>query len=140
MLNKDEAEMAIQYFYKDFNTLQVGNPLPFVMAYDKDTQIQFNELCFDSELLHVFYGNVTYSMDSIDSLATVARVAISASKSFDGTLVIPFMDIHKYFDATAPLANSVQGTTKGIFATAIVLAENVRVAFDGYLFKVSKKP
>jgi hypothetical protein len=50
------------------------------------------------------------------------------------------MDIHKYFDATAPLANSVQGTTKGIFATAIVLAENVRVAFDGYLFKVSKKP
>lgn len=139
MLNIDNAIRAIQYFYKDFDNLIVGTPLPFVQAYDKDTQIQFNELCFNVELLNIFYGNVTYSMDSNDAVATSPRVAISASKNFDGTTIIPFMDIHKYFDATGILANNEQGTTKGIFATQIVLVDGARVAFDGYLFSVTRK-
>jgi hypothetical protein len=49
------------------------------------------------------------------------------------------MDIHKFLDATPLLANFAQGTTKGIFATQIVLNDNVRVAFDGYLFAITRK-
>lgn len=141
MLNKDEALMAIQYFYKDFENLLVGNPLPFVKSYDKDTQIQFNELCFDGELKHIFYGNITYAMDSNDSVAITDRISLAASRNFDGTSVMVVLDIHKFFDATPVLANCFQGTTKGVFVSQIVLQENSYVSFDGYLFALTlKKP
>ena len=140
MLNINHVEDAILYFYRDVENVQVGNPLPFVMSYDKNTQIDFNTLMFDGGVKNIFYGNVSWSMNSDDAVATSPRLAISAFQKLDGSVVIVPMDIHKFLDATPLLANFAQGTTKGIFAQQIVLNDNVNISFDGYIFSITNKP
>lgn len=140
MQDINNIESAIQYFYKDFENIQIGSLLPFTMAYNATTQIDFNTLCFDAEVKHIFYGNVTFSMDSNDALDTTTRIAITAFKTLNGVNRVPFMDIHKFFPATPLNAQSVQGTTQGIFAQEIVLQENSIVAFDGFLVAITNKP
>jgi hypothetical protein len=140
MLDIDNIETAILYFYKDLSNVQVGNPQPFVASYDKVSQIDFNTLMFDGGVKNIFYGNITYSMNSDDAVATSPRLAISSFKTLDGVSVVVSMDIHKFFDATPLLANFAQGTTQGIFAQQIVINDNVNIAFDGYILAITNKP
>ena len=140
MLDINNIETAILYFYKDFENIQVGNPLPFVKSYNTLNQLEFNELMFDGGVKNIFYGNITYSMNSNDAVSTSPRVAISAFKTLDGVSVMPVMEIHKYFDMTPILADFAQGTTKGIFAQQIVLVDDTIVSFDGYILAITNKP
>ena len=138
MLDPNEAHEAIRYFYKDFDTLQIGNPLPFVATYDKDTQILFNELMFDGVAKNIFYGTVTWTLASTDASATTTRVALTAYKNPDGsTSIVPF-DISAFFDALPTPPDFKQGITQGLFCQQIVLVENARISFDGYIFKLEK--
>ena len=140
MLNTENALAAIEYFYRDVVDVQIGNPLPFVMSYDKDTQIDFNTLMFDGSVKNIFYGNISYSMNSDDAVPTSPRVAVSDFKALDGSVVIVPMDVHKFFDAMPELANFAQGITNGIFAQQIVLNDLTNISFDGYIFAITKKP
>lgn len=139
MLNSSDALEAIKYFYNDFlDNLVIGNPLPFVKSYDKDTIVQFNELMIDGGFAkNIFYGTVTYAMASKSGVATTTRISVFVYRNPDGSVVQQAFDIGKLYSGVEP--EFATGTSNGLFVQQVVLEETTFISFDGYIFGLEKR-
>ena len=137
MLNIDDALSAIQYYYKDIENLQVGNPLPFVKTYTVDDMDNFNELMVPAgNVKHIFYGRVTWSLANA-APAPVEQFVILTNYANTLTITVEKQALNVL--KTVGTADSFTGTTEGIFVHNIQGDGNFAVSFDGYIFGVTNK-
>lgn len=141
MLKPEEILEAIQFFYKDVENLQVGNPQPFVRSYDTGTN-PLTSIDLFNELMHgggnvknIFYGNVTWSIWNgfiPQSVNIVAYNYLKLDLSVNAIAMNVFQDM--------PATTSFQeGTSKGLFIQDVFMENNCALSFDGYIFGIETK-
>lgn len=141
MLTPREIQEAIKYFYKDYENILIGNPLPFVRSYDTGlnplTNIDlFNELMHGGgNLKHIFYGRVTWSIWNGFAPSTPNIVCYNYQK-FDLSVNAIALNVFQDMPATPSFAS---GTSQGLFIQDVFLENNCQISFDGYIFSIEEK-
>lgn len=133
MLTPEEATQAINYFLKDIENLEVGNPLPFVTSYSSNDEggqsyKYFNELMFNNgSLQNIFYGEITFSCPKVDPSNNL-KALISKKLDFSD----PFHSI--YLEDLTSVNGAIMWTSKPLFIQKLEMGGNSFLSFNGYLF------
>lgn len=133
MLNIDDATRAIQYFFKDVENLQIGNPLPFCETYNATTSgatsfKEFNKLIIPSVkvgVVGIFYGDITYSKEEG---SCIFQTQISKKLDFSN----PYASISIHQSSSSSLSSGFN--SNGVLIQQLAFSNTGIIAMNGYLF------
>lgn len=137
MLNIDDAIRAIQYFYKDLENLQIGNPLPFVASYNVSNEGNqsykiFNELMMQEKTINkIFYGEITYSTAKVggNTLDCFIDKNLDFSNKFSSIRIRDLNNVN----------SSLLWTSKPVLIEQIEMEGDCIISMNGYLFGLVTK-
>lgn len=137
MLTPEQATEAVNYFFKDIENLEIGNPLPFVASYNAQNESNmsykfFNELMLNGTIQNIFYGEITFSCPKVDGSNNL-QALISKKLDFSD----PFHSIS--LSDLGSLNSAIMWTSKPLFIEQLEMGGNCYISFNGYLFGLETK-